>query len=114
MASIVTTDRRRRPRRPASAATAAATIAMFQPEIATTWLTPAVGECRRQVAVDPVAQADQDPGRQSGLGFGQDPGEGLARSPSQFLEAAPGIRRRRARRGASAEVSVPTAPIRAR
>ena len=54
------------------------------------------GECRRQVAVDTVAQADQDSGRQPGLGLGQHPGKRLARSPSQFLEAAPGIRRRRA------------------
>ncbi len=36
------TLRRRRANRPASAPTLAATIAMFQPEIATTWLTPAV------------------------------------------------------------------------
>ena len=42
IARTVTTDRRRRPRRPAHAPTAAATIAMFQPEMATTWLTPAV------------------------------------------------------------------------
>jgi hypothetical protein len=41
IASIVSTDRRRRPSDPPSAPTAAATIAMFQPEIATTWLTPA-------------------------------------------------------------------------
>ena len=33
-------------------------------------------ERRRQVAVDPVAQADEDPGREAGLGFGQDGGEG--------------------------------------
>jgi hypothetical protein len=36
MATIVTTDRRRRPRRPVIAPIAAATIAMFQPEMATT------------------------------------------------------------------------------
>ena len=42
IATAVTIARRRRPSRPAMAPTAAATIAMFQPEIATTWLTPAV------------------------------------------------------------------------
>ncbi len=36
IARIVTTDRRRRPRRPVMAAMAAATIAIFQPEMATT------------------------------------------------------------------------------
>jgi hypothetical protein len=38
----VSAARRRRASRPANAATEAATIAMFQPEIATTWLAPAV------------------------------------------------------------------------
>ena len=33
-------------------------------------------ERRRQVAVDPVAQADEDPGREAGLRFGQRGGEG--------------------------------------
>ena len=43
MAPSVTSERPRRPSRPRSRlATSAATIAMFQPEIATTWLTPAV------------------------------------------------------------------------
>ena len=41
-ASVTTARRRRRSSPPRSAATVAATIAMFQPEMATMWLTPAV------------------------------------------------------------------------
>ena len=49
---------------------------------------PGRRERRREVAVDPVAQADQDAGRETGLGFGQDAGQGVARAAPQRLEPA--------------------------
>ncbi|MBI3748223.1 MAG: hypothetical protein HY262_05200 [Chloroflexi bacterium] len=39
---------------------------------------PGRREGRCEVPIDPVAQADQDSGRQAGLGLGQDPGERIA------------------------------------
>jgi hypothetical protein len=68
----------------------AATIAMFQPEIATTWLAPTVvnaaaGPGRR----DP--QADQDPRREPGLGLGDRPAKGIVGTSSQALEGPSGI-----------------------
>ena len=81
-----TTARRRRPSRPTSAATVAATIAMFQPEIATTWLAPDRREGSGEVAIDAVAQADDDPGRQPGLRFGDRGRESIARGASKPLE----------------------------
>ena len=71
-------------------------------------------ERRREVAVDPVAQADEDAGREARLGLGQDPGQGVARAPAERLEAAAQDRRGPAGRSAFATTSVPTAPIRSR
>ena len=51
------------------------------------------GEGRGQVAIDPIAQADQDPGRQAGFRFREDPGECVARAAPQVLEATPEIAR---------------------
>ena len=87
-ATAVTIARRRRPSRPAIAPTAAATIAMFQPEIATTWLTPAVVNARGDVAIDPIAQADEDPRREPGLGLREDPRQGLAGVAAPRLRGA--------------------------
>ena len=78
-------DRRDRPRR--TAATRPATIAMFQPEIATTWLTPAVAKSAASVAVDAFAEADEDPGGEPGLGLGKRPLQGVAARVAERLEA---------------------------
>ena len=65
-------------------------------------------ERRRDVAVDAVAQADEDPGGQPGLGFGQDAGEQLAgiAAPALELRARVG----RAGRATSIERRVERAP----
>ena len=68
---------------------AAATIAMFQPEMATTWLTPAVVNAAARSRSTAVAQADQDPGRETGLRLRQDARRGLGRAASQCLERRP-------------------------
>ena len=61
---------------------------MFQPEIATTWLTPGSRERGREVAVDAVAKPDQDPGREPGLGLGERQGERIARAAPEALDLA--------------------------
>ena len=48
-----------------------------------------------EVAVDAVAQADEDAGGQARLGLGQDPGQGLAGATPQRLEPAPEVVGRR-------------------
>ena len=48
-------------------------------------------ERRRDVAVDAVAQADEDSGREPGLRLGQDPGQRLAGVPAPALEPRAGI-----------------------
>ena len=113
IATIVTTDRRRRPRRPAIAPMAAATIAMFQPEIATTWLTPAV--------VNAAARSRSTRSRRPMRMPAARPASGSGRTR---VSASPALRRRPSSRrpkssGAGSissvrEVNVPTAPIRSR
>ena len=49
---------------------------------------PGGRERGREVAVDPVAEADEDPGGEAGLGLGQRPGQGVARGPPQALDRA--------------------------
>ena len=90
-AMAVTIARRRRPSRPAIAPTAAATIAMFQPEIATTWLTPAVVKSAATSPVDAIAQADEDPRGESRLGFGEHAGQQLAGIAAPALQQRAGI-----------------------
>ena len=60
---------------------------MFQPEIATTWLTPAVAKSAASVAVHAFAEADQDPGGEPGLGLGERPLQGVAARVAERLEA---------------------------
>ena len=113
IARIVTTDRRRRPSRPVIAPIAAATMAMFQPEIATTWLTPAV--------VNAAARSRSTRSRRPIRIPAASPASGSGRTR---VSASPAPRRRASRRrpGSSGvgwtvsvrEDSVPTAPIRAR
>ena len=45
-------------------------------------------ERRGEVAIDVVAQADENPGSQPGFGLGQGPGQGLARGPPNSLDSA--------------------------
>ena len=86
---------------------------MFQPEIATTWLAPTVVNVGREVAVDAVAQADQDARREPRLGLRHRGRERRIGVPPQSLErgaevVAAGQDLERPRR------SVPTIPIRRR
>ena len=70
-------------------------------------------EGRGKVAIDPVAQADQDPGRESGFGFGQHRGQRRGRAWRASSTACPAS----TGRGATSidrAVMVPTAPIRSR
>ena len=113
IAPIVATDRRLRPSFPANAPTAAATIAMFQPEMATTWLTPAVVKS----AARPRSTRSRRPMRIPAAS----PASGSGRTDAR---ADPAERRSssRARAGLSGEgrtlnvfaCSVPSAPIRLR
>ena len=64
----------------------------------------------REVAVDPVAEADQDPGRESGLGFGEDTGQRVACAAPECLEPTAGIVRARSARSASATSERPDRP----
>ena len=113
IAMIVTTDRRRRPSRPVNAAIAVATMAMFQPEMATTWLTPA--------AVNAAARSRSTRSRSPMRIPAARPASGSGRTWVN-ASAAPrrrssSWRRRSAGPGSTArlrDVRVPTAPIRAR
>ena len=81
MASIVTTERRRRPSRPANGRDGRRHDRDVPARDGDDVTHPGRGERRREVAVDPVAQADQDAGREAGLGFRQDPGSWSASRP---------------------------------
>ena len=54
---------------------------------------PGRGEGTRDGPIDPVAEADEDPGGQPGLGLGQDPCQGVARVAPPALQACRGIGR---------------------
>ena len=74
--------RRRRPRRPATAATAAATMAMFQPEMATTWLTPAVVNASATSRSTRSRSPMRMPAARPASGSGQDGGRARPRRPA--------------------------------
>ena len=97
-------DRRRRRSRPASAAIAAATIAMFQPEIATTWLTPAVvnaaARSRSTRSRSPIRMPAASPASGSGSTRGERRGGVL---PERFRALRPVGRRALHRHRACAE-----------
>ena len=71
-------------------------------------------ERRSEVAVDAVAQADQDARGEAGLGLGEDAGQRLGRAAPQTLEPATRGRPAAGTISSVREVSVPTAPIRSR
>ena len=88
---------------------------MFQPEIATTWLTPAVVNAAARSRSTRSRRPIEDPGRETGLGFGQDARRGRRRHARRsVLETSAGVRRAPARPSSVRDVSVPTAPIRSR
>ena len=60
---------------------------MFQPEMATTWLTPAVAKSAASVAIDALPEADEDPGGQAGLGLWERALDRVAAPVAQRLEA---------------------------
>ena len=67
-------------------------MAMFQPEMATTWLDAGRRECRSDLAIDAVAQADQDAGRQAGLRLGEDRARAVAGGLTDALQRSRRIR----------------------
>ena len=93
IATIVTTDRRRRPSRPAQRPDRRRDDRDVPAGDGHDVADAGRREGGRQVAVDPVAQADEDPGRQPGLGLGQDARERLAGRPRSRSRATPGRRR---------------------
>ena len=79
IATTVTIDRRRRPSRPATAADRGRDDGDVPAGDRDDVADAGRRERRRDVAIDAVAQADQDPGGQSGLGLGQDARSGPRR-----------------------------------
>jgi hypothetical protein len=113
MATAVSTARRRRCMPPAMAASVDATIAMFQPEMATTWLAPAVvnaaARSRSTRSRSPISTPAASPASGSGIARSS-PSAATRRSPSSVAVTEPSP-------GSSSSVSarsVPTAPIRRR
>ena len=87
IATIVTTDRRRRPSRPVIAADRGRDDGDVPARDRDDVAHPGRRERRREVAVHAVAQADEDPGREPRLGLGEDAGQRLARASPESLEA---------------------------
>ena len=73
---------------PASAPSVDATIAMFQPLIATTWLAPAIVKASTKVMIHAIAKPDQDAGGEPGLGLGHRSVGAVGRGPSKPLRGA--------------------------
>ena len=93
---------------------AAATIAMFQPEMATTWLTPAVVNAAARSRSTRSRRPMRMPAARPASGSGR---TRVSASPAPRRSASrrrPRSSRRRLDARASATVSVPTAPIRSR
>ena len=83
--------RRGRPR--ITAPTRPATIAMFQPEIATTWLAPAVAKSAASERSTRSRSPIEDPGGEAGLRLRQREAEGVTGRVAHRLERETGRRR---------------------
>ena len=92
---------------------AAATIAMFQPGDRHDVADAGGRERGREVAIDPVAKADEDARGETGLGLGEDAGQRLAGAAAQTLEPPTEVVRGR-RDLERPGPKVPTAPMRSR
>ena len=101
-ATTVASDRRpctiRRGRPRSAAPTSPATIAMFQPEIATTWLTPAVAKSAASVRSTRSRSPMRIPAARPASGSGSDAPQRVAGGVARRLEREPRASRRPAAR----------------